>query len=144
MSDIGATSAAEFERMWRMNTLSAFLSCREACGRIREGDEGGRIVNVAARPALEPTGGMLSYTTSKAGVVSITECLAREVAKDRISVNAILPAMIDTPQNRAAMPDADHSQWATPSQIASTITFLASPANQVTSGALVPVYGALL
>ncbi len=143
MASIAETSFADFERMWRMNTVSCFLSCREAVRRMRETDMGGRIVNVAARPAVEPAGGMLAYTTSKAGVASITQCLAEEVADDDILVNAIVPAIMDTPANRSAMPDADYTRWPKVSEIAQTIGFLLSPDNATTSGALVPVYGKL-
>ncbi len=143
MAAIEDTSFEVFERMWRMNTLSCFLSCQAAVGRIRESSVGGRIVNVAARPAVEPCGGMLAYTTSKAGVTSITECLAKEVSADGILVNAILPAMIDTPTNREAMPDADHSSWPKGSEIARIVSFLVSRDNALSSGTLMPVYGKL-
>ncbi len=144
MASIGETTFADFERMWRMNTVSCFLSCREAVRRMRESNVGGRIVNVAARPAVEPVGGMISYTTSKAGVASITQCLAKEVAEDGILVNAILPAIMDTPANRSAMPDADHANWPKVGEIAQAISFLLSPDNATTSGALMPVYGRLV
>jgi len=144
MAGIAETTFADFERMWLMNTASCFLSCREAVVRMREGNEGGRIVNVAARPAVEPVGGMLAYTTSKAGVASLTLCLAKEVAAEGIAVNAILPAIMDTPGNRKAMPDADHASWPKTDEIAAAIGFLISPANATTSGTLVPVYGKLL
>ena len=144
MSNLAETSAADFEKMWRMNTLSCFFSCREAVRRIRETPGGGRIVNVAARPAVEPVGGMVAYSTSKAGVASITESLARELATEDIAVNAILPAMMDTPANRQAMPDADFDSWPKTEQIAEAIGFLVSPANATASGTLVPVYGKLL
>ena len=105
------------------------------------GQRGGRIVNVAARPALQPTGGMLAYSTAKAGVASLTQCLAAEVLAEGILVNAVVPSIIDTPANRKAMPDADHAAWPKAEQIAETIRFLVSPANVLTSGTLVPVYG---
>jgi NAD(P)-dependent dehydrogenase (short-subunit alcohol dehydrogenase family) len=106
-------------------------------------DGGGRLVNVAARPALEwRTGaGMTAYTATKAAVAALTVALAEEVAKNGILVNAIAPSIIDTPANRNAMPKADHSAWPKPDQIARTIVYLASPENQVTRGAIVPVYG---
>lgn len=141
MATLEATTLADFEKMWRMNTVSCFLSCREAVKRMREAQGGGRIVNVAARPAIEPAGGMVAYTTSKAGVASLTECLARELATEAIAVNAIVPAVIDTPANRAAMPNADHDSWPKVTEIAQAAAFLVSPANVTISGALVPVYG---
>ncbi len=141
MASIEDTDFSDFERMWRMNTVSSFLSCQAAIANFRKSGQGGRIVNVAARPAVEPVGGMLAYTTSKAGVASLTQCLAKEVAKEGILVNAILPAIIDTPANRSAMPDADHESWPTTVQIAHTVAALVSPQNTLTTGNLVPVYG---
>ncbi len=143
MAPIVDTPLAEFERMWRMNTVTCFLACREAVRSIRRagGGGGGRIVNVAARPVVAPAPGMTGYVASKAGVAAITQALAAELAGDRILVNAVLPSIIDTPANRAAMPNADHAAWPTPAQLAEAIGFLASPDNALTSGALVPVYG---
>jgi len=156
MAPIAGTSLADFEKQWRLNTVTCFLTCREAVKAIRrtgaprhgsdaDGREpvrvGGRIVNVAARPVLAPTGGMLAYVASKAGVASITQALAAEVLAENILVNAVLPSTIDTPANRVAMPNADHGSWAKPAQIAQTIGFLASSENALTTGALVPVYG---
>ena len=98
-------------------------------------------MNVGARPALVPAGGMVAYSTSKAGVVSLTQCLSEELAGDGIWVNAVVPSIMDTPGNRAAMPDADHAAWPSVADVARTVAFLASPDNAVTRGAVVPVYG---
>ena len=141
MSPLVATSLADFEQQWRMNTVTCFLSCREAVRSMRGSGGGGRIVNVAARPVVAPVPGMAAYVASKAGVAAITQALAAELAGDGILVNAVLPSIIDTPANRAAMPNADHAAWPTPAQLAEAIGFLASPDNALTSGALVPVYG---
>lgn len=141
MAAIAETSAADFEAMWRRNTLSCFLSCREAAIAMRAGRRGGRIVNVAARPALEPVGGMVAYSCSKAGVVSITESLARELASEEILVNAIVPSIIDTPANRKSMPDADHESWPKPRDMAWVIANALSPQSRLCSGALLPLYG---
>jgi NAD(P)-dependent dehydrogenase (short-subunit alcohol dehydrogenase family) len=103
--------------------------------------KGGRIVNVGARVSELPAGGMVAYTASKGAIAALTRSLAVEVRRDAILVNAILPSIIDTPANRAAMPDADTSKWPKPEEIARTILWLASPENQLTTGALVPVYG---
>ena len=142
MAPITETSLADFEGQWRLNTVTCFLSCREAVKRMKKSG-GGRIVNVAARPVLEPAGGVnkIAYTSAKAAVASITQCLAAEVLDSHILVNAILPSTIDTPANRAAMPKADFAKWPTPAQIAETVAFLASPENTLTTGSLVPVYG---
>lgn len=139
MAPLLETSADMFERQHKMNALSVFLCSREAVRRM--GDCGGRIVNVAARPALHPTPGMVAYSASKAAVVNMTQSLALEVAERGIWVNAIVPSIMDTPNNRAAMPNADHSAWPSTDDVARTIAFLASPQNAVTHGALVPVYG---
>jgi NAD(P)-dependent dehydrogenase (short-subunit alcohol dehydrogenase family) len=141
MAPVTDTALAEFERQWRMNTVTCFLSCREAVRSIRRAGGGGRIVNVAARPVVAPAPGMTAYVASKAGVAAITQALATEVVADRILVNAVVPSIIDTPANRAAMPSADHAAWPRPAEIAEAIGFLASPGNTLTSGALVPVYG---
>jgi NAD(P)-dependent dehydrogenase (short-subunit alcohol dehydrogenase family) len=121
--------------------MTCFLCCREAVKRMRAIGRGGRILNVAARPALVPTGGMIAYSTSKAAVASITQCLAEEVKNDRILVNAIVPSIMDTPANRKAMPDADFAKWPKVEEVAEAIAFLVSPKNALTSGALIPVYG---
>jgi NAD(P)-dependent dehydrogenase (short-subunit alcohol dehydrogenase family) len=84
---------------------------------------------------------MTAYVASKAGVAAMTQALAAELTRDRILVNAVLPSVIDTPANRAAMPDADHAAWPKPAELAEAIAFLASSENALTSGALVPVYG---
>jgi NAD(P)-dependent dehydrogenase (short-subunit alcohol dehydrogenase family) len=124
------------------NLLSAYLCSRAAVGVLRKA-HGGRIVNVAARPALEPRTGanMTAYTASKAGLAGLTMALAEEVAKDGILVNAIAPSIMDTAANRAAMPKADFATWPKVKEVAATILFLASPENVVTRGAIVPVYG---
>ena len=140
MAGITETSLEQFEAMFRINAITCFLSCREAIRSMRLAG-GGRIVNVAARPAVAPAGGLVAYTTAKAAVASMTQCLADEVHGDGILVNAVLPSMIDTPANRAAMPQADHRAWPTPAQIAEAIRFLVSPQNTLTWGALMPVYG---
>jgi NAD(P)-dependent dehydrogenase (short-subunit alcohol dehydrogenase family) len=122
------------------NLVSCFLCCRAAVAAMRDG---GRIVNVAARPGLEwRTGaGMTAYTVAKAGVAALTVALAEEVAKQGILVNAVAPSIMDTPANRKAMPKADFDAWPKVEEVAATILFLASAENAVTRGAVVPVYG---
>jgi NAD(P)-dependent dehydrogenase (short-subunit alcohol dehydrogenase family) len=123
------------------NLVSCFLCCRAAMKAMAR--DGGRIVNVAARPALEwRTGaGMAAYTIAKTGVAALTTALAEEVAKNGILVNAVAPSIMDTPANRQAMPKANFDAWPKVEDVASTIMFLASPGNKVTRGAIVPVYG---
>lgn len=99
----------------------------------------GRIVNVGAAAALKAEAGMGPYAASKAGVHRLTEALAEELATTTITVNAILPTIIDTPANRNAMPGADYSRWVSPDAVADVILFLSSPAARAISGALIPV-----
>lgn len=141
MSPLTETSLDAFMHQLRMNMVTSFLASREAVKLMRKSGGQGRIVNVAARPVLVPTGGMVSYTASKGGVAAMTTALSEELRGEGIFVNAVVPSIIDTAMNRKSMPDADHSSWPTPADLAETIAFLASPANRVTSGALVPVYG---
>jgi NAD(P)-dependent dehydrogenase (short-subunit alcohol dehydrogenase family) len=140
MSPVGATSKADLMKQVDMNFVTAFLCCRAAVNAMREG---GRIVNVAARPALEwrSGSGMAAYAASKAAVAALTAALAEEVAKSGILVNAVAPSIMDTPANRAATPQADFTAWPKVEEVASTIVFLASPDNKVTRGGIVPVYG---
>lgn len=141
MAPIVDTGADEFTRLFRLNALTAAVCCREAVRSMRRSGNGGRIVNVAARPALVPAGGMIAYSMSKAAVVSLTQSLAEEVKPERILVNAIAPSIMDTPANRAAMPGADHASWPKVAEVAETIAFLASERNALTSGTVVPVFG---
>jgi NAD(P)-dependent dehydrogenase (short-subunit alcohol dehydrogenase family) len=124
------------------NLTSCFLCCRAAVKSMLAARDG-RIVNVAARPALEwrSGAGMTAYTAAKAGVGALTAALAEEVAKDGILVNAVAPSIMDTAANRKAMPKADYAAWPKVEEVAATILFLASPDNRVTRGAIVPVYG---
>lgn len=144
MAPLAETSADEFVRQFEMNALSCFLCCREAVKAVRRGPgRGGRIVNIAARPALEPRGGagMAAYTASKAAVAALTAALGEELAGEGIWVNAVAPSIINTPANRAAMPDADHARWPSPEDIAATIAYFVSDDCMVARGAVAPVYG---
>jgi NAD(P)-dependent dehydrogenase (short-subunit alcohol dehydrogenase family) len=140
MGRVADTDRAALMAQIETNLISCFLCCRTAV-RAMQGE--GRILNVAARPALEwrAGAGMSAYTIAKAGVAALTVSLAEEVAKDGILVNAVAPSIMDTPANRAAMPKADHAVWPKVEEVAATILFLASAENRVTRGAIVPVYG---
>lgn len=133
---------AALTRQIEMNFVSCFLCCRAAVQALREAG-GGRIVNVAARPALEPRqgAGMSAYGASKAAVAALTAALGEELAKEDILVNAVAPSVLDTPANRRAMPKAKHELWPKVEEVAAAILFLASPENRVTRGAVLPVYG---
>ena len=143
MAPITETSLRDWEGMMEANARSAFLCGREAVRAMRRGGAGGRIVNVAAIPALEPRkgAGMVAYAMSKAAVAALTVALAEEVAAEGIWVNAVVPSILDSKANRAAMPDSDPARWAKVEEVAETIAFLVSPANAVVRGALVPVNG---
>ncbi len=135
------STRADLDRQIELNLVTAFLCCREAVRAMRASG-GGRIVNVGARVVEAPVGGSIAYSVSKAAVASLTRSLAVEVRGDGILVNAVLPSIIDTPANRAAMPAADTAKWPKPDELAQAILWLASPENRLTSGALIPVYGA--
>lgn len=141
MKGIAETKAADFDNMIRLNARTCFLACREAVIAMRRSGGGGRIVNVGARPVMQPAASLVAYAASKAAVTAMTQSLAVEVAGDGILVNAILPSIIDTPANRASMPNADFAKWPKPRELAMTIAQLISPDNALTSGALIPVYG---
>lgn len=125
------------------NLISAYLCSRSAATALRRFGAGGRLVNVAARQALEPRlgSGSVAYTIAKAGVAALTTALAAELAKEDILVNAVAPSIMDTPENRQAMPNSDFAAWPKVGEVAATILFLASPENTVTRGAVIPVYG---
>jgi len=111
------------------NLVSAYLCCRAAVMAFRRAGNGGRIVNVAARHALEPRQGTntTAYAAAKAGVAALTAALGEEVVKDGILVNAVAPSIMDTPANRKSMPNADYAAWPKVEEVAATILFLASP-----------------
>jgi NAD(P)-dependent dehydrogenase (short-subunit alcohol dehydrogenase family) len=141
MGDIDDISKDDFMKQINMNLVTCFNSCKTAAGHMHNG--GGRIVNIASRPGLEPRqgAGMIPYTVSKAGVAALTESLAAELVDDDILVNAVAPSTIDTPANRDSMPDADFDKWPKPEEIANQILYLLSEQNTITRGGIVPVYG---
>jgi NAD(P)-dependent dehydrogenase (short-subunit alcohol dehydrogenase family) len=126
-----------------MNVVSCVLSCRAAVANFRKGGKGGHIVNIAARPALNPRQGanMTAYTASKAAVAAFTVALAEELKNDDISAVALAPSTIDTPANRKDMPTAKHDTWVKPTAIAELIVAHCSLSETINSGAVMPVYG---
>ncbi len=102
---------------------------------------GGSVVHVAAAPGLKAVAGQAAYAASKAAVIRLVEAIAAEHRKDRVSANCILPGTIDTPQNRAAMPDTKPDLWIPPQAIAEVIAFLISPAGRLVTGAAIPANG---
>ncbi|WP_300532058.1 SDR family NAD(P)-dependent oxidoreductase [Maricaulis sp.] len=127
---------ASFEKMFAINLKTATLASRAAIGLM---SDGGAIVNIGANAVSAPGTGMAAYAASKAGVHALTQSLADELASKNIRVNAILPTILDTPTNRADMPDADTSTWVQPAAAAEAIGFLTSDASRAITGALLPV-----
>lgn len=125
-------------RMQAMNLMTAATITKAALAHLKA-SAAGRIINIGAGAAIKAGMGMGAYAASKSGVHRLTEALAEELAGSTVTVNAMLPSIIDTPTNRADMPDADFSQWVQPAAIADAIAFLASPAARAITGALIPV-----
>jgi NAD(P)-dependent dehydrogenase (short-subunit alcohol dehydrogenase family) len=128
-----------WQRMYALNVMTALNASRWAIPHL-VASGGGRIVNVGAMGALQAGSGMGAYAASKAAVHRLTEALAAE-CKGKITVNAVLPSIIDTAANRASMPNADFAKWVTPEELANVILFLASDAASAVTGALLPVSG---
>ena len=127
-----------FAKMHAMNLVTNATITKLALPSLKA-SASGRIVNIGAGGAIKAAMGMGAYAASKAGVHRLTEALAEELAGTSVTVNAVLPSIIDTPTNRADMPDADFSTWVQPAAIAEVIGFLASPAARSITGALIPV-----
>ncbi|MEA2898316.1 MAG: hypothetical protein QOJ84_3931 [Bradyrhizobium sp.] len=128
-----------WQRLYAINVLTALNAARAAIPHL-VGSGAGRIVNIGAIGALQAGAGMGPYAASKAGVHRLTEALAAEL-KGKVTVNAVLPSIIDTPANRTSMPKADFAQWVTADELANVILFLASDAANAVTGALLPVSG---
>ena len=129
-----------WDRMSRMNLVTALNASRAALPHLKASEQG-RIVNVGAAGALKSGMGMGAYAASKSAVHRLTESLAEETKSTSVTVNAVLPSILDTPQNRKDMPDADPDAWVKVEDLAEVMLFLASPASKAMTGALVPVTG---
>jgi NAD(P)-dependent dehydrogenase (short-subunit alcohol dehydrogenase family) len=140
MGPIEETSLATFDAQLALNLRSFVLAAREAVRRMKP-QAHGRILAVGTRAALDPPGGLSAYAASKAAVLAMVRGLAVELRGSGLTVNAVLPGTMDTPANRASMPDADFSRWAKTADVARVAAFWLSAESGVTSGALVPVYG---
>jgi NAD(P)-dependent dehydrogenase (short-subunit alcohol dehydrogenase family) len=139
MSKIAETSEEEFDKMMNMNLRTAFLTSKTFLPQISQ-KENGRIINISSRAGLQGAAGMGPYCISKAGVITLTQTLAEELKETSVTVNAILPSVIDTEANRKDMPNADYSRWVKPEDIANVILFLVSVEARAISGASIPVY----
>ncbi len=131
-------SIATWAKMQSMNLLSNATISQLALPLLKA-SAAGRIVSIGAGAAIRAGIGMGAYAAAKSGVHRLTEALAEELAGSSVTVNALLPSIIDTPTNRKDMPDADTSQWVQPAAVAEVILFLASPAARAITGALIPV-----
>jgi NAD(P)-dependent dehydrogenase (short-subunit alcohol dehydrogenase family) len=134
------TPIEEFEAQLRLNLRPTYLMCAAAIPWLLAAG-GGALVCVSSRAALRPFPGAAGYVTGKAAVLAFVDALHAEYRDDRIRVNAILPSTIDTPANRASMPDADHERWVKPEEIARVVRVLCSDDTAVVGGGHVPVYG---
>lgn len=139
-SAVHETTDAEWDFMMALNLRTVFNCSRATIPQMLAAG-GGRIINIAARAAVKGSGHMAPYCASKAAVITLTESLADELKHRGINVNCLLPGTLDTPQNRIAMPDQDHSAWVALDALAEVILFLASDASRAITGAAIPVYG---
>jgi len=131
---------AGWDQMYDINLKTAVCACKAAMPNILQSAQG-RIINIGAGAAAKAAAGMGAYTASKSGVLRLTESLSEEIKDRGVTVNAVLPGTIDTPQNRQAMPEADTSKWVTPEAIADVVMFLASEGARAITGAAIPVFG---
>ena len=134
------TSDSDWDLMLAVNARTVFNLCRAVVPTMLEQGDG-RIVNVAARAAVTGQAFMAPYCVSKAAVIVLTQSLAAELRDRNLRVNCVLPGTLDTPQNRAAMPDADFSRWVPPADLAAAMMFLLSDAARCITGAVLPVDG---
>ncbi len=136
-ASIDDTDTGTWEKMLRVNATSAFL-CSRAAARLMKANRWGRIVNVSSAPALNHgAANLAAYSAAKAAVLNFSESLAKELVPWGITVNAIVPSVIDTPANRKAMPKADTSTWLKPEEIAAVIGFLAGDAAATVTGSAI-------
>ncbi|MFO1475315.1 MAG: SDR family NAD(P)-dependent oxidoreductase [Verrucomicrobiota bacterium] len=131
---------ADWDFLFHANVRTTLYCCRGVIPAMLR-QRRGAIINVSSREGLEAHAGFAAYSASKSAVLRLTESLAAELKGSDINVNCVLPSIIDTPQNRAAMPAADFSKWVAPEAIADVIAFLASEGARAINGAAVPVYG---
>ena len=139
-SPVHEDNLANWDFLFNANLRTTLLCCRAVIPQMLR-QRSGKIINVASRNALVGSAGYAAYSASKSAVLRLTEALTDELKAADINVNCIMPATIDTPQNRAAQPNADFTKWVEASAIAEVILFLASDASRAINGAAVPVYG---
>lgn len=130
----------DWQAMYDINVRTALVTTQAVLPQLKQGGAG-RIVNIGANAASRGSKGMGPYTASKSAVMRLTESLADELKDQGINVNAVLPSIIDTAQNRKDMPDAEHDRWVKPEALADVIVFLLGPGARAITGALIPVTG---
>ena len=130
----------EWDEMMNINLKTAFFLSKHIVSHMIK-QEGGKVIHVAARPGLKGAGFDAAYVASKSGIIRLVESLSEEVKTKGINVNCILPSIIDTEENRKAMPSADYTKWVPPAEIAKIILFLSSEDSRSINGAAIPVYG---
>jgi NAD(P)-dependent dehydrogenase (short-subunit alcohol dehydrogenase family) len=136
MAPLAKTEPSAWDHMMKLNATSAFLCCRAAAPLMKPVG-GGRIVNVAALPAVDRgTAGMAAYAASKAALLNLTYSLSKELREDWITVNAVAPEILDTAANRKAMPNADYGKWVKTEDAARVIAFLASEGARAVTGSV--------
>jgi NAD(P)-dependent dehydrogenase (short-subunit alcohol dehydrogenase family) len=131
---------ATWRDMQDLNVQTAFLTSKHV-GRLMERQGAGRILNISARPAVSGRKNVAAYAVAKGAIITLTEAQAEELRDTDVTVNCVLPSLIDTPVNRAALPNADFARWPKAEEIARVLLFLASDDAQLISGAAIPVYG---
>jgi len=140
MASLADQDAARWERMLRMNLLTTAAAFRAVLPAMRAAGRGS-LVAVGAGAAIRAPAGMAAYAGAKSAVHRLVESAAEELKSEGIRANAVLPSIIDTPQNRADMPGADTSRWVTPAEVAAAVAFLLSTEASGVTGALLPVVG---
>lgn len=137
---LARSDSSAFEAMFRLNVITTLNVFRAAADPMRLARKG-CLIAIGAGAAVRAPAGLSAYAAAKAGVLRLVESFADELKSEGVRVNAVAPSIIDTPQNRAAMPDADHASWVSPDRLASTIAFLTSDEGSAITGATIPVTG---
>ncbi|WKN43231.1 SDR family NAD(P)-dependent oxidoreductase [Tunicatimonas pelagia] len=143
MGSLAETSSADLEKMYRLNFLTAYLCCQKLSAQMSSQEQGGHVVLVGARPALDPSAAasMVSYALSKSLIFKLEEIINANTAETGVRCSVIVPSVLDTPPNRESMPDADFSDWVTPEQVAATVAFLASSDSDPLRETVLKLYG---
>lgn len=137
---VATVSEDSVRGMFGLNLFSAFWAAKHAIPHVKASGAG-RLLFVSSRGAVQTQAGAAPYAAAKLGLHALVQTLAQELKRDGVTANAILPSLVDTPQNRAAMPSADYASWVRPEQIAALLSFLGSEAAGAVTGATIPIYG---